>query len=91
MNLFVKFSCGCVGINPEITKPDPFPILIEPCDGDDYNGMGNLTFHTREDLAGKAWMTISDERQAKYIAEIFKLIIDGHSLRRVKSALGLKY
>ena len=89
MNLFVKFSCGCVGINPEITKPDPFPILVEPCDSDEY--MENLTFHAREDLAGKTWTAISDERQAGYIAEIFKLIIDGHSLRRVKSALGLKH
>ena len=24
-----------VFINPEITKPDPFPILVEPCDGDE--------------------------------------------------------
>jgi hypothetical protein len=53
--------------------------------------MENLTFHAREDLAGKTWTAISDERQAGYIAEIFKLIIDGHSLRRVKSALGLKH
>jgi hypothetical protein len=91
LKLFVKFTCGCIGINPTITTPDPFPILIKPCDIDpwDLSSGSIITFHAREDLANKGYELLPDEEQSAMIVEIWNLINDGHSLRRVKRALDI--
>ena len=82
MKLFVKFDCGCIGINPDIGITG-IPIVIDACD-DDYPK--NISFHGR-DMADKEWEFLPPEEQAAWMWKLDRLIRDGQDLVELRSIL----
>jgi len=81
--MFVRFSCGCIGIH----TPDALPLVIHPCDLSGDACWEPLRITTRPDLVDKDTTPLSTERVAELVSALDGLLVDGYKLRRVKAAL----
>lgn len=87
--MFVKFSCGCVGLLNIQGLEEHEHILVSVCDGESSTDLG---FHPREMLdprRGGGWEPrpyepLSDEASGKLVREIAHLMAEGHALRQVR-------
>jgi hypothetical protein len=79
--MFVKFSCGCVGL---IGVQGSQPVIIQPCDT--QNDDDPLIMHPRT-MGDKTYETLSEEDAAKLVKELGRLIADGYRFQRVRSLL----
>ena len=66
--MFVKWSCGCVGI-----KTDEVCVVIDDCDGDDF-----LITAYRPDLETKSFKPLSDEARHTLIRRMSKQLLYGY-------------
>lgn len=87
--MFVKFSCGCVGLDGVQGVAPGHTILVQACDGESSEDVG---FHPRsmmEDKRGggegvKDSVPLSDEEAGKLVQEIGRLLAGGHQMRQVR-------
>jgi len=80
--MFVKFSCGCIGVqsnNPKKTY------IISICDID-MNDSNPL--FTIRDMSGKTFEPVSNQEFEDLFLSIGKLVGDGHKFRTIQTLLG---
>ncbi len=80
--MFVKYSCGCIGIPNGKDKA----IIVKACD-DEYNGEYSMFERIIQE---KKFEIIHTIREEKIVKELGKLISDGYALREVKNILQRK-
>ena len=86
---FVKFSCGCIGLNtpaPSNSKGDGDAVVIKPCDLPSDMCWEPITIW-RRDLSDKSTSPLSPEEAEDLLNEIGGLVADGYRFRQVKSLL----
>jgi hypothetical protein len=86
---FVKFSCGCIGLNtpaPSNSKDDGDAVVIKPCDLPIDMCWEPITIY-RRDLSDKSTSPLSPEETEDLLNEIGGLVADGYRFRQVKSLL----
>jgi len=81
--MFVKFTCGCVGI---VREANQCPVIVDHCDQDVYDDC-SLGFSKR-DMRTKSYSPVSTEAENDLIRKIGSVMADGYALRRVKNILG---
>ena len=91
--MFVRFSCGCVGliVGPAALVEDPIlerddVILIDACDRDHYDNPYQFNLGFREP-AGKSFAPLNFDEIKTLADSLHGLIADGHRFREVKSLL----
>lgn len=89
---FVKFSCGCIGLNcpaPSNSKDAETghnAVVIKPCDLPPDMCDEPITIW-RRDLSDKSTSPLSPEEAEDLLNEIGGLVTDGYRFRQVKSLL----
>lgn len=87
--MFVKFSCGCVGLVGVQGFKEHEHVLVSICDGESSEDYG---FHPREMLepvrgggwTPKSYDPLSDEEAREIVQKIARLMAGGHALRQVR-------
>jgi len=91
MSLFVKYSCGCVGIPmaaaslPGNTKYNA--IVIDHCDRDREELPGLVWFF--RDLRDKTFEPVSEEKDAELHRKLADQLSAGQALDQVRTMLGI--
>ena len=90
MKLLVKWDCGCIGFNPEVTG-DEFPIVIKPCEGldpwrDHVVRDGSLCLFGRK-MHDKTFEVLPVSEQKELLEAVRGLMGDGQRFRMVKQLL----
>lgn len=89
---FVKFSCGCIGLNtpaPSNSKDAEAgrnAVVLKPCDLPSDMCWEPITVY-RRDLSDKSTSPLSPEEAEDLLNEIGGLVADGYRFRQVKSLL----
>jgi len=86
---FVKFSCGCIGLNtpaPSNSTDDGDAAAIKPCHLPIDMCWEPITIY-RRDLSDKSTSPLSPEEAEDLLNEIGGLVADGYRFRQVKSLL----
>ena len=79
---FVKFSCGCIGLESN----DGDAVVLKPCDLPSDMCWEPITLY-RRDLSDKSATPLSTEEAEDLLNEIGGLVADGYRCRQVKSLL----
>lgn len=90
--MFVKFSCGCVGLIGVQGLKEHEHVIVSFCDGESSRDYG---FHPREMMdpkrgggwEPKSYEPLSDEEAGKLVQEISCLMANGHQMRQVRALL----
>jgi len=82
--MFVKWSCGCRGI-----QIGDQSWVIENCDKDWSDPVGPNSFFLR-DMAGKSSKPLDESEVNEFTVAIRSVMHDGHLYREIKSLLGIK-
>ena len=76
--MFVKWSCGCIGLHGAAEN-----VLIKPCDVDD----DEMCFIHRGDLKHKSYVQLFQDDVDKLVREVDSLIADGYLMRQIRFAV----
>ena len=86
--MFVKWDCGCVGINVGIVGPHAQGIVIRPCDEDRDAPRNALTWFAR-DMTGKTVEPLSDVAEANLHRALGLRLAKANRFDTVTQALGV--
>ncbi len=79
---FVKFSCGCIGLDCK----NGDAVVLKPCDLPSDMWWEPITVY-RRDLSDKSTSPLAPEEAENLLNEIGGLVADGYRFRQVKSLL----
>lgn len=93
--MFVKFSCGCVGLEGVQGVEEGSTLLVKACDGESSEDIGLHPRTMMEDIhprdgggeRKKLSTPLSSEEASRLVQEMSRLIMGGHRLREVRSLL----
>lgn len=93
--MFVKFSCGCVGLEGVQGVEVGSTLLVKACDGESSEDIGLHPRTMMEDIhprdgggeRKKLSTPLSGEEATRLVREMSFLMMDGHRFRQVKSIL----
>lgn len=87
--MFVKFSCGCVGLVGVQGLKEHEHIIVKFCDGGSSEDLGfhpremlDLKWKTTDEWEPKSYEPLSNEETGKLVGEIARLIGGGHQMLR---------
>lgn len=84
--MFVKFTCGCIGIINTQGGPEGRSLVVYPCDlnGDDCWEPLGLTWR---DMSDKGHEPLPPEKAVEMIDDLHRLLRDGYRFRKVRALL----
>jgi len=80
--MFIKFSCGCVGLNDGMDRS----IVIHACDLNGEDCWEPLGLH-RRDMTDKTYTPLPAVEVEALLGELGHLLYDGYKFRKIKSLL----
>lgn len=83
--MFVKFSCGCIGLN--VQNEEGQHIILYPCDLSGNDCWEPLGFGWRN-MHGKGHEPLPPEKVAEMVGDLNCLVGDGYRFRQVRRLMG---
>lgn len=81
--MLVKFSCGCVGLQPHAGE-EAEAIVCSPCDAEESGSSWS-----RRDMRDSTWVRLRREEENRFLQRFNREASAGQALRAIQDALGI--